>query len=41
MSAAMERTHPYKYKETYCKYAGTTKYKIVAWGYVERDAGRG
>jgi C1A family cysteine protease len=38
-SAALENQVPYQYKEASCTTSRTTKYKIVAWGYVKPTAG--
>ncbi len=38
-SAALENQAPYQYKEASCTPSRTTKYKIMAWGYVKPTAG--
>jgi C1A family cysteine protease len=38
-SAALESQLPYQYRESTCKASNTSKYKIIAWGYVKSDAG--
>ncbi len=38
-SAALESQSPYQHKESACRASNTTKYKIVAWGYVKPNAG--
>jgi cathepsin L len=38
-SVALETQLPYQFRESTCVASRTTKYKIVAWGYVKSDAG--
>ncbi len=37
--AQVEKDKPYQGKQGFCGTAGNSKYKVVKWGYIRRDAG--